>query len=378
MRDRAAIVGIGETEYSTCSGRSEQVLALEAISHALADAGLKAHDIDGVLHFEGDASSTNSLACNLGMPNLRFFGEVGGGGGAGSALVAHAILAVAAGVANYVVCFRALNGRSGRRPGVSAAGARVTGEEAYKAPFGLMSPAHNFAMVVRRHMYEYGTTTRQMGMVAVGCRKHACLNPRAMMYGKPISLEDHQHSRMIVEPFRLLDCCLETDGASAVIVASAERARDLRQRPVYIMGAAQGTGPNPGHNFNRPRLTETPAAYVAAEVYRMAGVTAADIDVAQLYEHFTGMLLITLEDYGFCRKGEGGPFVEGGRIELGGDLPVNTSGGHLSEAYIHGMNLIVEGVRQLRGTSTAQVKDAEVELIASGPGIPGSALILRR
>ncbi len=227
-------------------------------------------------------------------------------------------------------------------------------------------------MYARRRMHEYGTTSRQFGAVAVACRKHANMNPMALMYGRTLTIEDHQSSRMIYHPFRLYDCCLETDGGAAIVITSAERAGDSRHRPAYIMAAVQSLSPQ---LENRWSVTETATRRSAGRLFEMAGVTPRDIDVAQIYDHFSAMVIFTLEDLGLCKRGEGGPFVEEGGIEIGGELPVNTAGGHLSEAYVHAVNHIIEGVRQIRGVSTAQVPDAELALVDSdGLG----TLILRR
>lgn len=376
LKDKCALVGIGETEFSRNSGRSELAQACEAVKKAAEDAGIGVKEIDGIVKYTSDKTSEALLATTLGLPNLRYFGEVGYGGGGSGGTVVHAAMAVALGMANYVVCFRALNGYSSRGE-ERAAGPANYGDTSFGLPFGLISPPQLYALLARRHMHEYGTTTLQFGAVAVAARKHAARNPRAQMRN-PITLQDHQSSRMIADPFRLMDCCLQTDGACAVLVTTAERGRALRQRPVYILGAAQGTGPLPCAGHNRPSLTTFQGRYAASEVFKMAEVTPKDIQVAQIYDHFTFFVITTLEAYGFCQEGEGGPFVEGGRIELGGELPVNTHGGLLSEAYIHAMNHIVEAVRQLRGTSTAQVPDAELELYASAVMEPTSALILRR
>jgi acetyl-CoA acetyltransferase len=230
-------------------------------------------------------------------------------------------------------------------------------------------------------MHQYGTTSRQFGAVAVACRKHANRNPDAIMYRQPMTLEDHQASRMIADPLRLLDCCLECDGAGAIVITSAERAKSMPHPPAYILAGAMGTGPHqashrPYAYLNMAEFPET--RYVARQLFGMAGVTPQDIDVAQIYEHFSVAVIIALEDLGFCKKGEGGPFVEGGRIEIGGEIPVNTSGGNLSEVYIHGITHIMEGVRQIRGTSTAQVLGAELSLVAGPNFIPTSALIFCR
>ncbi|MDO8672904.1 MAG: acetyl-CoA acetyltransferase, partial [Dehalococcoidia bacterium] len=285
------------------------------------------------------------------------------------------------GSANCVVAFRAqAEGQFGRF-GQSRGSSLVSGGMAHVNPYGLMTAAQTFALQVRRHMHLYGTTSRQLGAVAVACRKHAQYNPRAIMYGKTMTIEDHQRSRMIADPLRLYDCCLETDGAAAAVITSAERARLCRHRPVYIMGVSQGGGSKQGaFRIGKPNYDTANFEEVARDLWERAGVTPKDIDVAQIYENFTGMVIMSIENHGFCRKGEGGPFVEGGRIEWPkGGLPINTSGGGLSEAYVHGFNLITEAVRQMRGTSTCQVKDAEICLVASAPGVsPVSDMILRR
>lgn len=388
LRDKTAIVGIGQTEYSRNSGRSEQSLAVEAILNAIRDAGLQPADIDGIIKFNSDNSAVDvQLAANLGIPNLRFFSEVGHLGGAGCGTVAHAAAAIIAGLATNVVCFRAMNGRSGARFGRGYATAnRPIDYPDLTEPFGIISPVHRWGFSATRHMHEFGTTNEHFGWISVTARSHAVHNPNAIQR-KPITIEDHQASRWITYPHRILDCCLETDGACAVVVAPAERARDLRQPPVYVMGAGQGSGMGGDEwlgrswpYFNYTDLTWTEARHAAEEVYRQAGVGPAAIDVAQIYDNFSSCVLLQLEEFGFCGKGEGGPFVEGGqRITRGGDIPINTSGGMLAEAYVHGMNLVVEGVRQLRGTSSFQIPDAEIGLVTSGvPGTPTSALILRR
>ena len=375
IRDKCAIVGIGETEYSRNSGRSEMRLAVEAVKAAVDDAGLRMRDIDGLMKFSVDTTgNVGEIATNFGISNLRFHAEVGFGGSAACALIGHAAMAIANGMATNVVCFRALNGRSGYRWG------EFTRGEDIEPAIGFQTEPNHWAMWCRRHMYEYGTTSAQLGTVAVAFRRNACLNPRAIMHGKPITLEDYFNSRMIVDPFHVLDITPEIDGACAVVVTSSERAEDLRQRPVYILGAAQGTKPAPASWFCMPDFAESPLKHVVPPLFAKLGLAAKDIDVAQIYDCFTFTAIAALEACGFCKIGEGGPFVEGGRIELGGEIPLNTAGGLLSEGYMHGMNNIVEAVRQLRGTSTAQVKEAEIELVTAGGvaySVP-SALVLRR
>lgn len=374
IKDKCAIVGIGETEYSKESGRSELSLAMEACSRAIEDAGLKPEEIDGMVRFAVDPTSEEELIASLGIPELTFYDELGYTGTASGGLVAHAAMAISCGMATNVLLYRAMNGRSGRRYGAGAVtGRRGQGQSAFMEPFGLLVPGQQLAMYARRHMHEYGTTSSQFGAVAVACRKHANLNPRAIMYGRPLTIEDHQNSRMIYDPFHLYDCCLETDGGAAILITSAERARDLRHPPAYIMAATQSLVPP---ILETGSVSQTVAVRTAPRLFQMAGITPGDIDVVQIYDHFTALVVFALEDYGFCSKGEGGPFVEGGRIEIGGELPVNTAGGHLSEAYVHAVNHIIEGVRQVRGTATAQVSGAEHVLVDTGEGV--GALILRR
>jgi acetyl-CoA acetyltransferase len=392
MKDQTCIVGVGHTEYyrrGGSAGQTELDLVLEATFKALDDAGLSAKDIDGFSFFSAAGIDGALLGQTLGLPEVRFTAMATGGGGGCCASVGNAAAAVASGLANVVLCVRAIqqgNARFGqafaRTEGAYAAGSSPSA--AFVAPYGLMAPGQMFAMICRRHMHLYGTTTRHLGEVAVAERYHASRNPRSIMR-TPITLEDHAASRMITDPFRLLDFCLENDGGVAVIVTSAERARDLKQRPVYISGAAQGAAGRWGQSISWQQMPEEIYAtagmgVVAKNVYAMAGVEPKDIDVAELYDHFSGMVILQLEDYGFAERGEGGPFVENGGIKWpDGHLPVNTQGGNMSDVYLLGMTHIVEGVDQLRGTSSSQVEGAEFALVTSGPStLPMSALILRR
>ena len=384
-KDKVCIAGVGETDYTRWgrATRSEFSLALEAVVRACQDAGLDPKELDGFCSFSDDRNQPVRLAAALGCKELKFSTmQWGGGGGGGSAAVMNGCLAVATGSADYVVAFRALAQGQFGRFGQSRAGGRVGGDTAFTAPWGLLSAPHTFAMRTQRHMHQYGTTSLQLGAVAVACYKHAQHNPRAVMHGRPLTLEDHQNSRIIVDPFHLFDCCLETDGAAAVILTSPERARSLRQRPVYVMGAASGNPYRGGAGaFTAPDIASSNFQEgVARTLYGRAGIEPKDVDVAQIYENFTGMVIMSLEEHGFCKRGEGGAFVENGTIEWpDGKLPINTSGGNLAEAYTHGFELVTEAARQIRGTSTCQVEGAEICLVASGPGVsPVSDLILRR
>ena len=381
----AAIVGIGATEFSKESGRSELQLSAEATRAALADAGLTAADVDGLVTFTMDTSSEIALARELGIPGLRFFSRVNYGGGAACGTVLHAAMAVATGVADVVVCYRGFNERSGSRFGqVSVAAATQVNtnglDNAWTYPMGLGTPAAAVAMFARRYMHEYGATSEDFGRVAVADRKHAATNPNAWFYGKPITLEDHQASRMIADPLHLLDCCQESDGAVAIVVTSAERARDLPQPPAMVRAAAQGSGPDQFvmTSYYRDEIGLEEMGLVGRELWRQSGLGPKDMDTAVLYDHFTPFVLMQLEELGFCGRGEARDFIADGAIELGGRLPLNTHGGQLGEAYIHGMNGIAEGVRQVRGTSVNQVEEAQHVLVTAGTGVPTSGLVLGR
>ncbi len=384
-RDRCAIVGIGATDFSRSSERTDLTLATQAALAAIEDAGLTAKDIDGIVRCDMDTVRHNDLADALGIEELTYWGEVGPGGVAPCAQVGQAIGAILSGQATAVLVFRELNGRSGRRYGLSTATAeRVGGAGTYDefyAPYGMLTPGQIFGIMAQRHMLEFGTSEKDLGAIAVTCRARANANPRAQMHDRPLTMDDYLAARMISRPLRLFDFCLETDGACALVVTTTERARDLRQKPALIRAVAQNGIPDPGLGIQFPVLmreciTELPAKNVAKTLYVRAGLGPDDIDVAQLYDCFTITVLMQLEDWGFCQKGEGGAFASSGEIDLGGRVPINTGGGHLSEGYIHGMNHILEGVRQIRGESTSQVPGAEVCLVTSTPLPPGSALIL--
>jgi acetyl-CoA acetyltransferase len=386
-RDRCAIVGIGETDYSRDSGRSDLTLATQAALAAIADAGLQPDDLDGIVRCDMDTVYHHDLVESVGLPNVTYWAEVGPGGVAAAAMVGQAVGAILSGQATTVLVFRELNGRSGVRYGLSAASSQVVGgggtyDELYM-PYGLLTPGQAFAMFAQRHMIEFGTTPEQLGQIPITCRTRANANPRAQMHGRSMTIDDYLSSRMISTPLRMFDFCLETDGACAVVVTTAERAADLAQPPVLIRAVAQATvpSPQPGMMFPtlaRPSITSLPATAVAEVLYRRAGLGPADVDGAQFYDCFSITVLLQIEDWGFCAKGEGGPFVASGAIDIGGTIPINTGGGHLSEGYIHGLNHVLEGVRQMRGTSTSQVADAEVCLVTSTPLPPGSGLILRK
>jgi len=381
-----AVAGIGATEFSKRSGRTELTLAVEATRSALEDAGLGPADVDGMVTFTMDTNPEIEVARALGIPELRYFDRIGYGGGAACATVQHAAMAVMTGMASTVVCYRAFNERSGnrfglgRRPDPADVGAEAVMRSWY-SPFGLVTPAAWVAMFARRYMHTYGATTADFGTVTVADRRHAATNPQAWFYQRPITLAEHQASRWIVEPLRLLDCCQESDGAVAIVVTSLERARDLRQRPAVLRAAAQGSARDQesmtSYSREETEMAGLPEmAVVGRQLWAQSGLHAADIDVAILYDHFTPFVLVQLEALGFCGPGEAPGFIADGAIEVDGRLPVNTHGGQLGEAYIHGMNGINEAVRQLRGTAVNQVADVEHVLVTAGTGVPTSGLVL--
>lgn len=382
---KACIAGIGETDYRRWGGiqdRTEFQLACEAIGTAARDAGIAVGEIDGFATYAELRIDAATLQLALGMPRLRYSSSIWGGRGGGSCgALAHAAMAVETGRANHVVVFRSLAQGQSRRYGRFDP-QRPQGN--MSAPFGLFSAPQMIALVLQRYAHRYGLDPADMAEVALACRDNASRNPRAVMHGKPLTLQDCLTARPIADPLRLYDCCMESDGACAVVVTTRERARDLRPRPVEILAASEygeggwGVGPLGAHNMPEERYTSGGQRDLARDLFASAGLVPADVDVAQLYDHFTGMVLIELEDFGFCAPGEGGAFVRGGTLRWpNGGLPINTAGGSLSEAYVHGLNHVAEAVRQLRHESTSQVAAAKVCLVTGGSGIsPSSAALL--
>lgn len=389
LSGKTAIAGIGQTSFTKEAGCSTLKLALEAIMNALEDAGLHASAVDGLVTFSMDHNPQTEIARNLGLGRVRFLSQTPFGGGGACGVVQHAALAIDAGIADTVVCYRALDARSGQRYGrgggaqKEAAGHASTEEVGWGwyVPHGLMTAAGWVAMAARRYMHEYGATSEDFGRIAVIDRANAATNPNAWFYGRPITIDDHQASRMIVDPLRLLDCCQESDGAVAFVVTSTERARDLRHTPAVIRAAAQGMGPDQEvmTSYYRDRITDLPEMGVVSEqLWQQAGIARDDIDALILYDHFTPYVLIQLEELGFCGRGEAKDLVASGALELDGRWPLNPHGGLIGEAYIHGLNGITEAVRQLRGEAVNQIHDAETVLVTGGTGVPTSGLILGR
>ncbi|MHB8467356.1 MAG: thiolase C-terminal domain-containing protein [Acidimicrobiales bacterium] len=369
LRNKAAIVGIGQTEFSKSSGRSELQLAAEAVRAAIDDAGLNPPDVDGTVTFVQDGNDELALMRSVGITQMRWTSRTPFGGGGAAATLEHAAAAVASGAANAVVVYRAFNERSGHRFGQPTRDPGA-GATSWYRPYGLDTPAKMYSLWFQRYMHEFGVSNADFGRYTVVARKNAATNPNAWFYNRPITLADHQNSRWIVEPIlRLLDCCQESDGGVACVVTSMERARDLRHPVVAIEAATQGNTINGDvvFNYHHPDTSRFPEAeYAAAQLWKTTGLRPDDIDVALIYENFSPVVFYQLEAYGFCGHGEAKDFIADGNIDIGGKLPVNTHGGLLGEAYIHGVNNILEGVRQLRGTAANQVSDVDHVLCSAG------------
>lgn len=392
FKDSTAIVGIGATKFGSVKRplpESQYTLACRAIMAAIDDAGLEPGQVDGIMRFSFDSNDPLRLADSLGL-NLKFFGKSMHGGGGGCSCVAQAAAAVHAGLCDYAVAFRALSesqeiaygNLGGHFANIFGEYGGFPGYASWIGTFGLASAAHGAGMTASRHFHLYGTTSRHLGNIAVAFRKHANHNPDAFFHERTMSMDDYMNSPMISDPLRRFDCCQESDGACAVIVTTAERAKDLKHPPVYVTAAAQGGLWYPNRMYMMDKnvdLEKDETWRMGQALFRDAGMAPEDVDVAEIYDHFTIYVLTSLESLGFCKKGEGGPFTEGGRLEWpDGELPTNPGGGNLSEAYIHGMNHVVDGARQLRGTAPVQVEGAEIVLCTSGNAVPTSGLILRR
>ncbi len=382
LRGRVAVIGIGETEYYRhgASPDPEFKLALKAILAACDDAGLDPRDIDGFSSYSDDRSEASRLAAALGTRQLRTATmQWGGGGGGCCAAVANAAASIVAGLADCVVVFRSLAqgqyGRFGQAAGIHT----VSGERSYLMPYGVLAPPQRFAMRVQRYMHEHGVRQEALRAIALASYHHAQANPRAVMHGKPLEPEHYDASRWIVEPFHLFDCCMENDGAAALLLVPAERAGDFRHKGAYVLGAASGSGHRAATMaHNAPLYATASFETVAPDLYRMARVGPSDIGVVQAYENFTGGVVMALAEHGFFKPDEANDFLTfDNLIAPSGRLPLNTSGGNLAECYMHGFELVLEAVRQVRGTSSNQVRRNDVAMVIGGPMVsPASNLIL--
>lgn len=382
LRGQVAVVGVGETTYYRHgqAPEGEFRLALKAVLAACADAGLDPRELDGFVSFGAERSESTRLATAIGARRMSVSSlQWGGGGGGCCAAVASASAAIVAGLADCVVVYRSLaQGRHGRF-GQSSDGATVSGERAYLAPYGVLSPPQRFAMQVRRFMHEHGVRQEALRAIALASNRHAQSNPRAVMAGRPVGEDDYDASRWIAEPFHLFDCCMENDGAAAVLLVSAERARDFAPRPAYVLGAAVGAGHRAAaHPHNWPDYAGAGFRDIAPALYRMAGVGARDVGSVQSYDNFSGGVAMSLCEHGFFDPAAANDFlVPGNLMAEGGRLPLNTSGGNLAECYMQGLELVIEAVRQVRGTASCQAPRHDVALVVGAPMVaPTGDLLL--
>jgi acetyl-CoA acetyltransferase len=369
---QAAVVGIHALPFSKNIGMTERHAGGLAILGALADAGLTVKDVDAMYRFVWENTTEMEMARILGVENLRAFGEVDYGGGAGAPTIAHAALAIENSLADVVVTWRARNRSSGGRPWVSQL--HAVGQDQFERPYHIVRPVDGMALHTRFWIEKYGWKPEDLGRVAVRQREHARRNPAALMQ-KPMTMDDYLGSRLIADPLRLFDCCLETDAAIAMVLTTAERAADLKITPAYVTGFGMGSGPQMTAMtfYYGDQLGVTPSRYVAPELWKNTGLTPNDIDVVQFYDAFTPQIPLGFEEYGFCAEGEGPAYMQSSACPL-----YNTSGGGLSEAYVHGFNLLVEGVRQVRGTSTTQAPNVTHSLVTSGNVVPTGAIVFSK
>jgi acetyl-CoA acetyltransferase len=378
LTGRIALVGVGETRYQRRSNRPLMAMMLEAAEAALADAGLDAAAVDGLVLPGMEYAGIHEFARTLGLSGQFFAAESFNASTAVVSSLLLAAMAVETGVASTVLCCQGVDWGSERRGNVGQPHAEMRMKAGFEIPFGWYPQVVHFAGMARRHMELYGTTEDQLGTVAVTFREHARLGDNAVMT-EPLTLEQYRARPYLAEPFRALDCCLVNDGAAAFVMTSRERAADLPKPPVVVLGVGQGVSPDGEFSTTRRDYLATAAVHAAPKAYAIAGIAPADVDFVQLYDNFTAMVLTQLEDLGFCGRGEGGPFVSGGRIAIGGELPVNTAGGMLSQAFMLSANLVVEAVRQLRGgLGVRQVAGAEVGMVTGYTGAQYAVAILGR
>jgi acetyl-CoA acetyltransferase len=383
LSNKAAIVGAGNTEFSKNSGRSELSLACEAVLAALDDAGLKPSDVDGMVTYTMDNNDEIEIARAIGCNDLSYYSRVPHGGGAGTGTIQQAAMAIATGAAEVVVCWRALNGRSGHRYSSGVSGDIVTGDMIHYGwyiPFGLLTPASWVSMYHKRYEHLFGDTRDALAEIAIATRDYAVTNPNAFFHNRPLSREEYDKAKAISLPFKLYDCCQESDGGSAVVLTTPERAKHLKKMPVFVKGVGAYADKNTEAmtNFYADEIAQIPAMDLAAkQAYAQSGLTPDDIDAAIIYDAFTAIVMWQLESWGFAAPGKSKDFITSGALRPDGRLPTNTHGGQLSEAYIHGMNGIVEGVRLVRGESLNQPKKTiNNVVVTSGVGVPTGGMII--
>ncbi|MBC2778972.1 thiolase C-terminal domain-containing protein [Parasphingopyxis marina] len=380
FKDRTAIVGIGQTAFAKSLPETELQLACRAIRAALDDAGIDPGEVDALGCFTQETTPEFEIARNLGFGELHFFSQVAHGGGAICGAIGQVAMAIALGVAKVGVVWRSRKRGDPSKRQWAGVQPRIDDHWKWSRPHGLSRPVDEVAVMMRRYMHDHGATREQLASVALAQRAYANGNPDALMREKPMTLSSYLDARMISDPLCLFDNCLESDGAIAIVVTAAERVRDLRRSPVLIHAFSQGMTRE--HqlmtDYHGADPFRSSSGATAANLWRQSDIGPAEIDFAQIYDAFSPLVLFSLENYGFCGRGEAAAFAAGGAIAKGGSLPVNTSGGSLSEVYLHGANLVTEAVRQLRGEAANQVDGAETCLVSTCDSTPNGALVLRR
>ncbi|MBV9255096.1 MAG: thiolase family protein [Actinobacteria bacterium] len=381
---QVAIVGVGEAEHSAASGRTSREIGATAVQRAIADAGLSPSDVDGIMWsgFGGEQLDADAFHAHFGTSHDMWTSRRGGGTTMAATAPIEAARALREGRAKYIVNSFAVAWATERGQMVGGPGqfhAQQDFKQHLEVPFGWFPQPVYFATIARRHMHEFGTTQEQLGAIAVAFRRHANLTPGAVMHDRPLTLEKYLASPTIAAPFRKEDCCLISDGGAAYVMTTPERARDLRQPVLEVAGVGIGTSHTGSNWAQQPAFTSTPQVFAAPGAFAMAGLTAADVDVLTMYDPFTIVALMQIEDIGFCPKGEAGPFVEERGISVeGGALPTNTHGGMLSHSYVLGIAHVVEVVRQLRGEAAAQVEGARVGIYGGYTGPQAATLVLTK
>lgn len=379
LKDKTAIVGIGQTEFSKSIDSTELNLACKAIKNALDDAGIHPNQVDALGSFTYEETPEFEIARNLGFGNLTYWSQAPYGGGASCAAIGHVAIAIASGIASVGVVWRSRKRGDPSSRMWSHTEEKIFDHWKWSRPSGLVRPVDESSMLMRRYMHDYGYTREDLANVSIQLRKYANANQDALMNEKKLSLDDYMNARMISDPLCLYDNCLESDGAIAIVITNLDIAKKLNNKPAMIHSFSQGMSKE--HQLMTHYHSDNPlesSSYVTAKnIWRLSDYAPKDIDVAQIYDAFSPMIPFSLEAYNFSPQGESLNLIKEGLIDINGDLPVNTSGGSLSEVYLHGMNLITEGVKQIRGSSFNQVKNAKLALITTCDATPNAALILK-
>ena len=379
LKDKTAIVGIGETEFSKSIDSTELNLACKAIKNALDDAGISPDQVDALGSFTYEETPEFEIARNLGLGNLTYWSQAPYGGGASCAAIGQVAMAIASGISNVGVVWRSRKRGDPSSRMWSHTNEKIFDHWKWSRPSGLVRPVDESSMLMRRYMHQYKYSREDLASVSISLRQYANQNNKALMQHKSLTLEDYMSARMISDPLCLFDNCLESDGAIAIVIANLDIAKNLNKKPVIIHSFSQGM--NKEHqlmtHYHGDDPLESSSYITASNLWNLSDYSALDVDVAQIYDAFSPMIPFSLEAYNFCSKGQALKSINEGLISIDGDLPVNTSGGSLSEVYLHGMNLVTEAVRQIRGSATTQVKNAKLALVTTCDATPNAAILLK-